>query len=49
MVFEFQADCRIEAENIDEAMALLAAHFQSLSEGGDSVLDFEGTFEIRPV
>lgn len=48
MVFVFEGSFKMDAENVDEAFALLAAHFQSLSEGGDSVLDIDGQLEVKP-
>ena len=34
MIFQFTADATFEAENIDDALAKLAAHFRVLSEQG---------------
>ncbi len=48
MVFKIEMNATFDADNLEDAYILLAAHFESLAEGVDSVLDFNGTMEVRP-
>lgn len=47
--FHFTADFVFEAENIDDALAKLAAHFSARVEGEDSDLDQLGEMRLEPV
>ena len=46
--FKFTADITFEAENIDDALALLREHFRGLPDGGEG-LEFIGEMHLKPI
>jgi hypothetical protein len=44
--FKFTADVLFQAEDISEALFLVAEHFKKISKFGESDFQFEGELEI---
>lgn len=45
--FHFKADCTFEADELDEALIYLAAHFMATYMGRESALEQIGTLELK--
>lgn len=48
-LFQLQADAKFYAENIDDAFAKLANHFERLRTGGESYFVTEGEITVCTV